>query len=126
MLRSVGALVLAVALVPFGGAPPAAADEGFRCDTGRLISVGDHLVEVRNKCGDPDYVGQQVEKRKHREKVRRHEGQWSEEVMEEREIEVVLDEWIYDLGPRKFMRSVLFENGRVVRTGTGAKGKRRG
>ena len=27
-------------------------------------------------------------------------------------MEILLDEWIYDLGPKKFMRTALFENGR--------------
>jgi Protein of unknown function (DUF2845) len=126
VLRSMPfALVVAFAL-PLTGPAPAGAEEGFRCASGRLVSVGDHLVDVRNKCGDPDYVGQRVEKRKLREKVRRQgEAGYSDEVMEEREVEILLDEWIYDLGPKKFMRTALFENGRVVQTGTGEYGKRR-
>ena len=118
------ALAAALAL-PLPGPAPAQAEEGFRCASGRLVSVGDHLVDVRNKCGDPDYVGQRVEKRKRREKVRRQgEAGYSEEVMEEREVEILLDEWIYDLGPKKFTRMAVFENGRVVWTGTGDYGKR--
>lgn len=106
-----------------GAAGNAAAESGFRCGTGRLVSLGDHLVDVQKKCGEPDYIGQRVEKRKRRERVRDESGQWS--VSEEREVEILFDEWIYDLGPRKFMRSILFENGRVVETGTGGYGKRR-
>jgi hypothetical protein len=120
------ALAIAFAL-PLAGPAPARAEEGFRCASGRLVSVGDHLVDVRNKCGDPDFVGQRVEKRKLREKVRRHnEAGYAEELMEEREVEILLDEWIYDLGPKKFMRTALFENGRVVQTGTGEYGRKRG
>jgi hypothetical protein len=123
LLRSACAVGLALILA----APsPAGAEDGFRCATGRLVSVGDHLVDVRKKCGDPDYVGQRVERRKRREKVRRNDGAgYSEEVMEEREVEILLDEWIYDLGPRKFMRTALFENGRVVWTDTGDYGSKR-
>ena len=124
-LRSTLAIATALALAPAGGAP-ARAEDGFRCATGRLVSLGDHLVDVRNKCGDPDYVGQRVEKRKRREKVRKNTGAYSEEVMEEREVEILLDEWIYDLGPKKFMRTAVFENGRVVETGTGGYGSKRG
>jgi hypothetical protein len=119
------ALAIAFAL-PLTGPVPARAEEGFRCASGRLVSVGDHLVDVRNKCGDPDYVGQRVEKRKLREKVRRGGAGYSDEVMEEREVEILLDEWIYDLGPKKFTRTALFENGRVVQTSTGDYGGKRG
>ena len=131
MMRPASVLVLGLALSMSvsmtAGSGTAVADNGFRCETGRLVSIGDHLVEVQKKCGDPDYVGQRTEKRKRREKVRKTGGEWSEEVMEEREVEILLDEWIYDLGPRKFMRSILFENGRVIETGSGDYGsKRRG
>jgi hypothetical protein len=123
MLRTLRAAAVVTAVLGIG---PARAEEGFRCATGRLVSIGDHLVEVQKKCGDPDYAAQRVEKRKLREKVRRHTGGgYSEEVREEREIEVLLDEWIYDLGRRKFMRFALFENGRVIQTGTGDYGARR-
>jgi hypothetical protein len=119
------ALAAAFALM-LAGPSSARGEDGFRCPTGRLVSLGDHLVEVRNKCGDPDYVGQRVEKRKRREKVRQHSGAgYSEEVMEEREVEILLDEWIYDLGPKKFMRTAVFENGRVVQTATGDYGSKR-
>jgi hypothetical protein len=117
---------LALAVAPLADPAPARAEEGFRCASGRLVSLGDHVVDVRNKCGDPDYVGQRVEKRKRREKVKRYtEAGYSEEVTEEREVEILLDEWIYDLGPKRFTRTALFENGRVVWTGTGDYGKRR-
>jgi hypothetical protein len=112
------ALAIAFAL-PLTGPVPARAEEGFRCASGRLVSVGDHLVDVRNKC-------QRVEKRKLREKVRRGGAGYSDEVMEEREVEILLDEWIYDLGPKKFTRTALFENGRVVQTSTGDYGGKRG
>ena len=103
----------------------ARADEGFRCESGRLVASGDHMHEVRNKCGEPDSAGQRVEKRTRKEKVRRWVQGVAEEFTEEREVEVVLDEWIYDLGPRRFIRTVTFENGRVVHVETGERGRRR-
>ncbi len=103
----------------------AAADDGFRCGSGRLVSSGDNMHEVLNKCGDPDSAGQRVEKRTRKERVRRWVGGVSEEITEEREVEVVLDEWVYDLGPRRFIRTVTFENGRVVYVEAGQKGSRR-
>ena len=111
-------------LFSLGRPSKAGADDGFRCASGRLISMGDHMVEVRNKCGEPDSAGQRVEKRTRKEKVRRFMGSTSDEVVEEREIEVILDEWVYDLGPRRFMQMVTFENGRVVFVTSGDKGKK--
>jgi hypothetical protein len=105
--------------------PPARADEGFRCGTGRLVSAGDHMYDVRNKCGEPDAASQRVEKRKVKHKVIRWVQGAAEEVTEEREIEVPVDEWIYDLGSRRFTRFVIFENDRVRSVITGAYGTRK-
>jgi hypothetical protein len=66
-----------------------------------------------------------VERRTRKEKVRRWVQGVAEEFTEEREVEVVLDEWIYDLGPRRFIRTVTFENGRVVYVESGERGRRR-
>ncbi len=118
MVRCACAFVLGL-LVSMSRPPSASAEEGFRCGTGRLVITGDHMAEVRNKCGEPDSAGQRVEKRRLKEKVRRWSGGVSEEVSEEREVEIVLDEWVYDLGPRRFLQMVTFENGRVVLTTTG-------
>src|SRR5919205_517708 len=105
MVRTACAFVLGMMLSVLRP-PEASAEDGFRCGTGRLVSTGDHMVEVRNKCGEPDSAGQRVEKRKRKEKVRRWVGGVAEEVTEEREIEVTLDEWVYDLGPRRFLQMV--------------------
>lgn len=94
-------------------AAPAAAEESFRC-RGRLVSKGDGKYEVQKKCGEPDAVTQRTDKRKLRERVRRWIGNVMEEVTEEREVEIVVQEWTYDLGPERFVRVVDFENDRVV------------
>jgi hypothetical protein len=99
-------------------AHPARAD-GFRCPGGKLVSDGDHMLVVRNKCGEPDFVSQRVEKRKVKSKVRRFVGDHEEEVSEEREVEVTIDEWTYDLGPQRFIRHLDFEDARLVRVTTG-------
>jgi hypothetical protein len=112
---TIAALVLALA------AAPARAD-GFRCGTGRVVSPGDHMLEVRKKCGEPDFVSQRVEKRKVKAKVRRWVADHEEEVSEEQVVEVLVDEWTYDLGPRRFIRFVDFENARVTRVTTGTYG----
>jgi hypothetical protein len=125
MVRYACAFVLGLVVSTIGPGA-ASADDGFRCDTGRLVGTGDHMAEVRNKCGEPDSAGQRVEKRTRKEKVRRWIHGAAEEFTEEREIEVVLDEWVYDFGPRRFLQIVTFENGRVVFTETGRERGRKG
>ena len=116
---------VALALV-FAGHRVGRADSGFRCATGRLVDQGDRMFDVRAKCGDPDAVTTRVEKRKVKEKVRQHlGGGLSEEVTQEREVEVLLDEWVYDLGDRRFVRYVAFENDRVIDVATGQRGSKR-
>jgi hypothetical protein len=106
------------------GTVPAQADEGFRCATGRLVSLGDRMNEVQNRCGDPDAVSTRVEKRRVKYQVSRWIHGVLETVVEEREVEVPIDEWTYDMGPRAFVRYVLFENGAVTNVKTGGYGRR--
>jgi hypothetical protein len=120
-----GIAAVAVALV--GRPEPAAArdsevSEGFRCPPGRVVSRGDHMVEVRKRCGEPDFVTQRTDKRKVKVKVRRWVEGVMEEVSEERVVEVLVDEWTYDFGPRRFLRFVSFEDGRVIGVRTGGYG----
>jgi hypothetical protein len=100
------------------------ADDGFRCNSGRLVSVGDRMGDVRNRCGEPDWVSQRIEKRKMKHKVTRWVGNVLDSFIEEVEIDVPLDEWTYDMGPRSFIRYVTFENGLVIDVATGDYGRR--
>jgi len=101
----------------------ALADGGFRCPGGRLVSTGDPMYEVRKKCGDPNAVSQRTEKRKIKVKVRRWLSPTEhEEISEEREVEVLVDEWTYDFGRDRFIRYVAFEDARVVGVTTGSYG----
>jgi hypothetical protein len=101
---------------------PALADAGFRCGSGRLVNVGDGMYEVRTKCGDPDQATQRVEKRRIKVKLGHRAGASSEEVSEEHDVEILIDEWVYDLGPERFIRTVSFENSRVTDVATGGRG----
>jgi hypothetical protein len=119
-----GPVVVALATLFAGGgivpsAPEARTDAGFRCPGGRLVSTGDPMYEVREKCGEPDAVLQRTEKRKIKVRVRRGGPADREEITEEREIEVLVDEWTYDFGSDRFIRYVAFENARVVGVTTG-------
>ena len=37
-------------------------------------------------------------------------------------VEVPIEEWIYDFGPRRFLQHLLFEQGRLVHVETGERG----
>jgi hypothetical protein len=114
-------MILAVAMA----APIAArADSGFRCPTGRLVSVGDRMGEVLGRCGEPDAVIQRVEKRKVKHRITRRVGNIEESVIEEREVDVPIDEWAYDMGRYAFTRYVVFENGQVINVVTGGYGNK--
>lgn len=84
------------------------ADSGFRCNSGRLVTVDDRMYEVMDRCGRPDLVGQRVAGRQ----------------VGDDYVEVLLDEWTYDLGPSRFVRTVIFENGRVIDVESGDYGKK--
>lgn len=115
-------IVLALLLVTLAG--PALADDGFRCRTGRLVSVGDRMSDVLDRCGEPDAAVERIEKRRVKHKFTRRIGNVEESVIEEQEIEIPINEWTYDMGPRAFTRYVIFEGGAVVNVATGEYGRR--
>lgn len=96
-----------------------------RCGT-RLVTTGDHLAKVEHICGQP--VSIQVSTM-YRAGFSRHSGlrsvQSSEyssgqelHIHDRSVIEVPVEEWIYNLGPGRFMRSIRFENGVVIKIKT--------
>lgn len=117
-------ILLALPLLFVTTALPAFADSGFRCPTGRLVSVGDRMSEVLDRCGEPDAVTERIEKRKVKHRFTRWVGDVEESVTEEQEVEVPVTEWTYDMGPRAFTRYVIFEASAVVNVSSGAYGKR--
>jgi hypothetical protein len=110
--------VLAISAV----AGDAQAFQGFRCGTGRLVEEGDRPPEVQNRCGDPDTADTREEHRTLRKTV------WTyvDGVPVGKEVEytvtVMIDEWTYDLGPNRFIRHLIFENGRLIRVWTADRG----
>ena len=119
MRRSLALLALSAALAASG---PVRADTGFRCGTGRLVSLGDRAGEVLDRCGEPDAVIQRVERRKIKHRFTRWVGNVQESVVEEHEIEVPIEEWTYDLGRLALVRYVSFENGYIIHVTTGKYG----
>ena len=95
---------------------PATAD-AFRCGT-KLVKEGMHETEVIAICGEPTSVqrlGYAIRSVDIRDRRPISPG-WSggSGGYYSYPVEVMVTEYIYNLGPRKFMRRILFEDGRVA------------
>jgi hypothetical protein len=86
----------------------------FRCNS-NVIDAGMQKIEVLKKCGTPTTQDTRVERRalRVRDSLPR-DGFPRGSVEEVREIEIQIDEWVYNFGPSQFMQHLLFENGRLV------------
>nr|WP_305888616.1 DUF2845 domain-containing protein [Methylomonas sp. SURF-2] len=76
----------------------------FRCGR-ELVQVGDHKLDVLEKCGEPEWTERRYGTRGSR--LRHPYGALELNQYEE----VVIDEWIYNFGRRKFKQFLQFENG---------------
>lgn len=98
----------------------------LRCN-GRIVSDGDPQEKVRHFCGAPTSARQYTVWRAGLPRgrvtsgVTLHNGDSTIAVTEEElalhersVVEVLVEEWTYNLGPRKLMRVVRFENGLVT------------
>lgn len=112
---------LVVSLVTLGplalspGAANAAGDGSFQCENQWRVKVGDHLTNVVKNCGQPDHANQRTDVRTIKRKVRR----WLSPVdsIEEEhaeEVQVQVDELVYEFGPNRFTQFCHFENGRLA------------
>ncbi len=98
------------------------AADGFRCpDTGRLVSLGRVEAEVVARCRQPDFASEHTETR------RRYQTRvvCGRTVTDEYETQVVIDDWTYDFGDDRFVRSLRFENGVLVAVAEGGYGSQR-
>jgi len=104
-----------------------ASADNFWCG-GKLILVGLTKYEVLNKCGEPNYKDFRYEKRIKRDFYRdlflsddlyryRDRQKYREPLFVDEEI--LIEEWTYNLGPTRFIRYLIFENGRIVDILTG-------
>ena len=95
---------LVVLLTVSGLASPAGA---FYCGR-RVVALGDPQYKVHRVCGDPDERQWRVTYRAQssQDPVRGAPGTIY--------VPVVIEVWLYDFGPRRFVQEVSFENGRVV------------
>ena len=97
---TIGLVLLIAGLLSLSPGPAYA----FRCGK-RLVLVGDSTFEVRRKCGEPVSLEQRIVYRVVSE-------QSLDDTLEESVvIPVVIDEWIYNFGPKRFMQKLSFEDG---------------
>ena len=94
MKRTLAALLLLAA-----GAPA----QALRCD-GRVVDVGDHAIQVRERCGEPFWIDAYTEVL-----VRGEYGPLEQRV--ERPVEA----WYYNFGPNRLLRRLLLVDDRLVR-----------
>jgi hypothetical protein len=78
--------------------------QAFRCGR-QLVQIGDYKLDVLEKCGDPDMVEERTAIRGSR--LRHPYGALEIDQFEE----VVIEEWVYNFGPRKFKQLLEFEDG---------------
>lgn len=107
--------LIALVLLALLAAAPAHA---FRCGN-KLVKENMHEQQVRRACGEPTtvrYVGTAL-RGVYVPIRRRHGAGWSQESYPgfgHYSQEVVVTEYVYNFGPRKFMRRLLFEGGILV------------
>lgn len=122
------ALVLLAALGSFARPPDASAQSsGFRCPrTGRIVSAGARPSEVVLLCGVPDFQTRRVEVHRVRETLYSVPDSHPRDLDYElsRAVEITIDEWTYDFGPSRFVRHLIFVNGRLYRVEDGPYGKK--
>lgn len=78
---------------------PRGSSGDLRCND-RLVNLGDTKADVSMKCGSPS--SQETHQRKRRS--------------------VTVDVWMYNLGPNQFIRTLTFENDRLVKIDQGGYG----
>ena len=91
---------------------------GFRCNS-YVIDVGMNKLELSQKCGAPASASSRIEKRIVRVKQKPAPGIYPQNsagyiVEVEREIDVTIEDGVYNFWPHQFMQRVSMENG-VIR-----------
>ena len=91
----------------------------LRCGN-KLVSKGDPMAKVLRYCGEPVSVQQRSIVRGGVPRTRTFDGDRlhnrdDELLINDRSyVEIVVEEWTYNFGPRKLMRLIRFENGLVA------------
>jgi len=71
--------------------------------SGGIVSVGDIVLDVVRKCGQPTYTSQREQK----------VVEWGDIPGERIITTVVIDDWIFNFGRDRFQYRVLLKNSRV-------------
>jgi hypothetical protein len=95
--RGIVALILATAVT----GQASATDSGTMMCSGGIVSLGDTMGQVTNKCGQPAFSSQ----RESRKTDRAYGGITR--------ITTTIDDWQYNFGPNQFQYRIVFEGGRV-------------
>lgn len=98
--KTTGLVLLLVSLLSLSPGPAYA----FRCGQ-RLVLVGAATFDVLRKCGEPISINQRVIYWPVSEPSL--DSPFEEPLF----IPVVIDEWIYNFGPKRFMQKLSFEEG---------------
>ena len=96
--------------------------DNFWCG-GKLITEGLTKYEILSRCGEPDHKDFRYETRIKRDYYRdlfpsntvyryREREKYREPLFVDEE--VLIEEWTYNLGPTRFIRYLIFENGRLI------------
>ena len=101
-----------------------------------LVDLGDHLIEVLGKCGEPAYVDKRViykvKKFEFKAPRVRRDFHGPRDVhaprdvyarrgvraQKETHVPISAETWLYNFGPNRFMREVWFVDGRVKKIRT--------
>ncbi len=100
-------LYLALTLSGLVLAPTAHA---LRC-AGGLIAVGDHAVVVRERCGAPEWIGARLVHPYVLDYAAESPGR---RIVRYLPVPTEVEEWVYDLGSRRFLQLLRFERGRLI------------
>jgi hypothetical protein len=76
----------------------------FRCGHS-LVKIGDYKFDVLEKCGEPDALEERMAVRGSR--LRHPYGALQIDNYEE----ILIEEWVYNFGPRQFKQFLHFEDG---------------
>jgi hypothetical protein len=77
----------------------------------RLVNVGDPMVRVQDLCGEPASVTERVV---HRTRHVRRYISAGVVVVDAITVSAIVTVWLYDFGPSRFMRELVFEEGRLA------------
>jgi hypothetical protein len=101
-----------------------------------LVQPGDHKSYVYEVCGEPDYVDSHYESRGSESYADVRQNTFSQNrrfpnnsfnfgQSHYRDVEVLVEEWIYDFGSAKLRKLLRFENGKLIEVENLGKRRRR-